>query len=517
MSLARRILGNTVAQVAGRFATAMLAVVVVKILTVYLGQAGYGKYATIYEFLAFFGAFADFGIFTIAVREMSKDKAKEAHIFANALVLRTLFATGALLLAAVAVWFIPQYQGTVIPLGVAIAALSTFFVIMSGTFSAALQMRLRMEVAALALILGKVVTVLAIVGITRVWFPDAPEESFFWLIWAGTVGGAITFAITALVTMRLFPVRIACDWQVVRHLLVEAAPFAVALALNTFYLRMDILLLSLFLPLSENGTCAQEFCGDTEVGLYAVAARIVEITLMIPIYFMNSVLPTLTRTVTEASQQVTRVLANAFAFLLAVGLPAGILMFTLAREIVLIISSPEFLSTAEAAGSDTAIRILGIMVPLAFLSMFFGFLLIAIGQQATLIWINLAAVSFNVVADIWAIPLYGFVGAAYASLASELVMLSLMALFAYRAYHWRPPAGNTLKTILAALVAGGLAVLLHARVEALGSILSLLITTAVFTAVYYVTLRRLGVLTPEILALLRKSPAKQEMGSVEDV
>jgi O-antigen/teichoic acid export membrane protein len=72
MSLARKILSNTASQVAGRFATAFLAVVVVKILTVYLGQSGYGQYATIYEFLAFFGAFADFGIFTIAVREMSR-------------------------------------------------------------------------------------------------------------------------------------------------------------------------------------------------------------------------------------------------------------------------------------------------------------------------------------------------------------------------------------------------------------------------------------------------------------
>ncbi len=517
MTLARRILGNTVAQVAGRFATAFLAVIVVKILTVYLGQSGYGKYATIYEFLAFFGAFADFGIFTIAVREMSKDKAKEAHIFGNALVLRTLFSTGALLFAAIAVWFIPQYKDTVIPLGVAIAALSTFFVIMSGTFSAALQMRLRMEVAALALIIGKVFTVLTIVFVAKYWFPDAPEESFFWLIWAGTVGGAITFAITAIVTMRIFLVHIALDWQQIKHLLVEAAPFAVALALNTFYLRMDILLLSLFLPITTDGVCQQQFCGDTEVGLYAVAARITEITLMVPIYFMNSVLPTLTRAVAEKSQQVMLVLNNAFAFLLAVGLPAGILMFLLSREIVRIISSPEFLSTTTSAGSDTAIRILGLMVPLAFISMFFGFLLIAIGKQATLIWINLAAVLFNLVADIWAIPHYGFVGAAYASLASEFVMLSLMALFAWHAYHWRPLFGEVGKTVFAAVFSGVAAFAVHQASAEFGSIVSLLVTTAVFTTMYYFLLRRLGVITPEILGLLKKSPVKQEIGSIDDV
>ncbi len=514
MSLARRILGNTFAQVVGRFATALLAVIVVKILTVYLGQSGYGKYATIYEFLAFFGAFADFGIFTIAVREMSKDKAKEAAIFGNALVLRTIFTTGALLLAAIAVWFIPQYQGTVIPVGVAIAALSTFFVIMSGTFSAALQMRLRMEVAAFALILGKVFTVLAIVAITKWWFPDMPEESFVWLIWAGTIGGALTFALTALMTMRIFPVRIAFDPKLIKRLLVEAAPFAVALALNTFYLRMDILLLSLFLPITTDGVCAQRFCGDTEVGSYAVAARMVEIVIMVPIYFMNSVLPTLTRSLTEKSQQAAHVLTNAFAFLLAVGLPAGILMITLSREIVRIVASEEFLSTATSAGSDTAIRILGLMIPIAFISMFFGFLLIAIGKQSTLIWINLGAVTFNLLADMWAIPHYGFVGAAYASLISEFVMISLMALFAYRTYAWHPPAKNVVRTLLSAAIAGAVAFGAHQAVAGLGSLLSLLVTTTVFTMCYYFALRRLGIITPEILRMLKKSPGRQEIQDV---
>ncbi len=514
MTLARKILGNTFAQVAGRFVTALLAVIVVKILTVYLGQAGYGKYATIYEFLAFFGAFADFGIFTIAVREMSKDKAKEAAIFGNALVLRTFFTTGALLLAALTVWFIPQYRDTVIPLGVAIAALSTFFVIMSGTFSAALQMRLRMEVAAFGLIIGKVFTVVAIVAITKLWFPSAPEESFFWLIWAGTIGGAITFGITALVTMRIFPVRIAFDWALVKQLLFEAAPFAVALALNTFYLRMDILLLSLFLPITTDGICAERFCGDTEVGSYAVAARMVEIVVMIPIYFMNSVLPTLTRTLAEKSHLLTKILNNAFAFLLAVGLPAGILMVMLSREVVRIIASEEFVSTATSAGSDTAIRILGLMIPLAFVSMFFGFLLIAIGKQSTLIWINLSTVTFNLLADTWAIPHYGFVGAAYASLMSEFVMISLMAAFAYRAYQWHPPLGNTTKTILAAGISGIIALGVHQLAENFGSIISLFATSFIFAGVYYFVLRRLGVITPEILQLLKKTPPNQEMSDV---
>lgn len=504
MSLARKILGNTFAQVAGRFATALLAVIVVKILTVYLGQAGYGRYATIYEFLAFFGAFADFGIFTIAVREMSRDKAKEAMIFGNALALRTLFTSGALLVAAGAAFLVPQYQGTVIPLGVAIAALSTFFVIMAGTFSAALQVRLRMEIAAVAMVTGKMLTVLLILWITRSWYPDASEDAFFWLIWAGTVGGAITFALTALWTWRLFPVRLRFDPAVVKMLLYESAPYAVALALNTFYIRIDILLLSLFLPQSADGVCAAKFCGDIEVGAMAVAARIMEIMLMVPIYFMNSVLPTLTTAITEKSERTARVLRHAFSFLLATGIPAGMLMFLLARQAAGFISAEEFLSVPGRAGADTAIQILGGMVMMAFCSMFFGFLLIALGKQRTLIWINLLAVSFNFVADLWAIPRYGFVGAAYASLISEAVMLSLMVLFAKKAYPLRLDLGAAAKIIACGLLAGITAYFVRNALIDFGTLITLFGAGITYALVFFAGLKQTGVLSAEILGMLRK-------------
>ncbi len=511
MGLARKILGNTVSQVAGRFLTAFLAVVVVKILTVYLGQSGYGQYATIYEFLAFFGAFADFGIFTIAVREMSRTKKNEEVIFANTLTLRTMFTATAMLAAAGVAFLIPQYQGTVIPLGVAIAALSTFFVILSGTLSAALQIRLRMEMAAIGLVIGKVLTVLAIVFLTQNLFPDSPQKSFYYLIWAGSLGAGVTFLITLFVTRRIFPVAFRFDIPVIRSLLIESAPFAIALALNTLYVRMDILLLSLLLPPSIDGKCLHEFCSDTEVGMYAVGARILEILLMVPIYFMNSVLPSLTRSIEEKSKNLLGLLQKSFLFLFAVGLPSGILLFLLARETAALISTASFLSAPGVPGSDTALQILSGMIPLAFCSIFFGFLLIASGKQKILIWINLLAVLFNIVIDFWAIPHYGFVGAAGATVLSEGVMLSLMILFTIRVVKFVPQRGYMMKIFFSAVIAGGVSWLIHSFVIGTASFLILLIVTTVFFALYFALLWKLQIITPALLHVLRKKTGASEM------
>lgn len=507
MSLARKILSNTASQVAGRFATAFLAVLVVKILTVYLGQSGYGQYATIYEFLAFFGAFADFGIFTIAVREMSRKGSDEQVIFGNTLTLRTLFTAGAMLIASGAAFLIPQYQETVIPLGVAIAALSTFFVILSGTLSAALQIRLRMEIAAFSLVIGKVFTVLLILFLTQQIYPDSPQESFYFLIWAGSLGAGITFLLTAFFTGKIFRIRFRFDPVQAKKIIVEAAPFAIALALHTFYIRMDILLLSLLLPVSDQGVCSSRFCSDTEVGVYAVGARILEILLMVPIYFMNSVLPSLTRAISGASEALSRLLQNAFSFLLAVGLPAGILLFILARETAGIISSEEFLSSAFGSGSDTALQILAILVPLAFCSMFFGFLMIAAGKQKTLIWINLMTVLFNLLLDFWAIPYYGFVGAATSSALSECLMLALMIFFSRKIIAFDFPWKRALCIFASSFVAGITVFLLHSYLV-MNSFLMLLMCVFVFSFVYMAFLWKTKVITPEIMALLKKGNAE---------
>ena len=88
MSLAKKILTNTIWQVIGRTVTAALGIISIKIITNYLPTDMYGQYATLYEFTGFFAIAADFGLYTIGVREMAK-KEKEVHeVLANILSIR---------------------------------------------------------------------------------------------------------------------------------------------------------------------------------------------------------------------------------------------------------------------------------------------------------------------------------------------------------------------------------------------------------------------------------------------
>ena len=86
MNTAQKVLGNTAIQAVGRLTTAAVSIIVLKLISTYLGKSGYGAYTTVYEFLAFFAIIADFGIFQIAVKEMSAHPDRRREIFGNVLL-----------------------------------------------------------------------------------------------------------------------------------------------------------------------------------------------------------------------------------------------------------------------------------------------------------------------------------------------------------------------------------------------------------------------------------------------
>lgn len=89
----KKIYTNTLAQIAGKIATALISIFMIKILTVYLDVSGYGLYSKIYNYLSIFAVIADMGIYTITVRELSKyqdNPEMTRKISGNVLSIRTI-------------------------------------------------------------------------------------------------------------------------------------------------------------------------------------------------------------------------------------------------------------------------------------------------------------------------------------------------------------------------------------------------------------------------------------------
>lgn len=415
MSQARKILSNTAWQVIGKVITAVLGIISVKCITNYLSRSIYGEYTTIYDYTAMFAIIADFGLFTIAVREMahSNEKSVIQKIVGNVLSMRTVLAIFALGLGAIVAAVMPAYQGSHIPFGILLVSVATVFTLIAGTMSSVLQFYLRMQWASLSLSISKVLTVGYILATILYWYPNDPIAGFPHLLTGWIIGGVFNVATTYWASSKLIPITFRFDFKFWKEVLVKALPYGTALVLGTIYFRMGTVMLSLF-KMKE------------QVGYYGVPMRFLEILQIIPHYFMNSALPILTislRTVGDKTQRIVKYSIDALA---AMALPILVGGFVLAWPITAAVSSPDFLTQRTATGfiwgSDMALKILLVAMTLTYLHVVMSYLLVAMGRQSELFWINGITVIVNVSMNLILAPRFGFIGAACTSIASELTM-----------------------------------------------------------------------------------------------
>ena len=443
MSIARKILSNTVWQIAGKFIVVTLGIAVLKIISNYLSVSGLGEYNTVYEFLAFFGIAADLGLFTIAVKEMSQDEKNIEKIIGNILSLRTILVISTMLLAIAAAFAIPKYADTRIPLGVAIASITVILSILNGTISSVLQTKLQMHWASITSIIGKAITLGFMIYVVFYGFPNDTETGFYYLLVAGIVGNLAMFLSTSYFVGRVTKVRYRFDIDLWKNVLIRSLPYGLALILSTIYFRIDTLLLG--------------FMRDQEeVGLYSFSMKILEHFTIIPLYFMNSILPLLSRKVKEGSDRAKTIICYAFDFLAAVSVPMVVGAYVLAWPIIFALGQPALLSDLDAGyyGSDIALQILIFALAFQFLNTLFGFVLLAVNQQNKLLYINGFVALFNLVTNILVIPHYGFRGAAFTTVVSEALILALTFFMARHYIKFRLNLGKFLKILISAAVMG---------------------------------------------------------------
>jgi O-antigen/teichoic acid export membrane protein len=263
MSTARKILWNTIAQIIGKAIIAVLGVVIIKLITNYLGTSGYGEYTVSFDYLALFTIISDLGLYTIGIREMAKDQEKIPKIMGNILTVRATFSIFVICMAGFIAYFIPQYQDSHIPLAIWLAGIAAFFNLMTSIISAVLQVNLKMEYNSLGSVIGKIVNLLYIIFVVFFYHPADKDLGFYQLVIAGIVGNASMFAVTWYYARKYSPLKFQFDKEFMKDVIIKALPYGVALILNTIYFRIGSFSLSIFRS-------------KAEVGVYGVPMRMLE-------------------------------------------------------------------------------------------------------------------------------------------------------------------------------------------------------------------------------------------------
>jgi len=411
MATQTKVLSNALSQFGGKAITTIASLVIVKILTGF-GKEFYGNYLTAYEFLAFFGILADAGLFAIAVREISKSTQEKAQkIFGNIFSMRLILIVFVTLLAGIVAQYVGQYDPEV-KMGIWITGLSMALTILAGTMSSVLQARMKIHWFTLGLVAGKVFLAIAIWYLTQL-SSEGSIENFYRFLWLGVASNIIFVSIVWWFARKEIKLQLRFEWETWKKILKESLPFGLALILQTLYLRLDVLLISILL-------------GKASVGTYGVATRLLEGFFILSVFFGHAILPKISSEESD-NKKSNQTFTWGAAMLLIVAGPILIAIPHFAQEIILLLSSPEFLSTTTSIGSDTILNALIITIFFGFFNQFFIFSLVAKGRQNYLLKVNAFALILNAILNLIFLPLYGMIAAAISTIICAVLVFVLLA------------------------------------------------------------------------------------------
>lgn len=408
------IASNTLYQLLGRVATAAVALIVTRLITSAIGLQGYGEYQIIVGFVSLFWILTDFGLNSIAVRQISAEPAKKQTIFSLLLTLRIILGILLTVFALIVLIFLPYALLVKIGIFIAVGTILTNSIL--GATHAVFQSQLTYNRQLLGQTIGALVLLFTVfLAIYLNWGILGLAVSFL-------VGYSVMAVAQILLTHSFVKFSLNFDLSQLKELFLLSLPVGIALWFSLGVAKIDSFLLS-FLPLP--------FQTNAEaVGIYQLAYKVFDLILVAPIFFMNVMYPILSRLFGKDREAFLQRFWQTLGLLFLGSLGVLGTLLVLSPFIISLIAQGEAFSP-----SITVLRILSFFVPLFFLTAPLMWVLVIINKQRTLAAIYGLGFALNLTLNLIFIPRYSFWAATWITGATELLILTLLA--ASVGYYWK--------------------------------------------------------------------------------
>lgn len=390
--IAKKITYNIIFNGVAKVISIALALFAIGMLTRYLGTEGFGKYATMLAFFAFFSAIGDFGLYSIATREISRENADESWILSRVFTLRMFISTCIFLCTTLFVWFLPYEKD--VQISILIASVAFIFASGYGLLNGLFQKHIAMDKVAISELSGKVIQVAIIIYVIKA------QLSFFYVALALLITMLWSFVILFFWSRVYTRITFRVDIPYWNTFLKESAPMGISAIVTFLYFKCDTILLSLM----QN---------QHDVGIYGAAYKIIETLIFFPAMVVGLVFPLFSRYITttpDLFNKITNIIIKIFTIIL---IPLIIITVLLAPEIIAIVGGSAF---ADAA---PVLQVLIFALGFIFFGQLFTNILIAGSHQKKLMYILVAAAIINIMANLIFIPRFSYMGAAYISVVTE--------------------------------------------------------------------------------------------------
>lgn len=423
-----KIISNTGWILLGNIFNKVSSIVLLYILSRYLGADGFGKFSFVFFYLMLFNCIAEMGLTPILIKYLHTNTHKSSEVQGKGMILGLVFTALAIIMAWSGTYifnYAPdiRYLIFIASIGLIISFRDvTFRWIIEAPFRANLKMAYPVLLGILSEILGLILILFAI-------YKDSSIEVIVAVYVLSNLPGFVLLLISSIRAINpSFHSESINSYRIIR----EAFPIGLSNIMTVLYLVAGSLILF-------------HFRGVNEVGYYALAFRLITSLRIIPEAMMHSLFPLLAKAHLEEPQRAVSIFKTAVRYGAFIAFPLAAGTVIVAPSIVVLMSGDSFKPAA------TALAILIWATFLAFFNIILRFTFNAISLQKYSLWISVSMIATSVLLSFLLIPKYGFVGASYALVLTEGIGL-VLGLFATHHFDFALPFKMIGKYLMASLV-----------------------------------------------------------------
>jgi O-antigen/teichoic acid export membrane protein len=414
-------------QIVVRIGNLALGVVVTAIVVRTLGRAGYGQWSTLFIVIGLIGYFANFGMEGVALREAAKTPEHE-HEWIGTVIMLRLIVLGPVMLISLAALLLLQQSHEMLIAGLILIVAMPFGGV--GALALLFQLRLDNRVPMIVLTLRSILWGVAVAIIS--WRGGGMVPLAIAMAGTNSVGSVVQ-ALAALRLDARFP---RPTRKHLRQLVRIGMPIGIAGVLVFSYARIDQVIV-------------YAIAGSKQAGLYGAVYNVLDQAHFVPISVMTTLAPVLAASWPADRARLLRT-ARLTGELLAIASFGGLAFAIVASGPVV-----RLVFGAEFGPAASVLPVLGgafILICFGYLN---GNLLLVLGLQRRLLRISLLALVVNLVGNLILVPLFGFTGAAWMTLATEAVVFVSAFHLILRALELPVPnLGRMGRTAIAAVLLG---------------------------------------------------------------
>ncbi|MBI1936237.1 flippase [Candidatus Woesearchaeota archaeon] len=396
MATARRISSNMAALSFAELVSKLLQFAIMVYAARQLDKESFGvfSFALAFSFIAVI--FADLGINTYLIREIARDKKRAAKYYGSAFLVKTGLAIATFFLIFAVLWLLgyPQQSRIVAYLVWLFAILSSFTDLSYSVFRSFERMGYDSFIKILRMV---ILTALTFYVLSNGYGVVAFSLSFV------VTEIAIFLVSLSLVFSRFIKPVFGFSFSSAKSLLKSSIPFGLAIVFGSVYFYISSVMLS-------------KIKGNVEVASFGAAYNLVLALLFVPAIYTTAVYPVMSRYFGKDDVSLKFIFIKSWKYLYMIGLPISFGIFLLADSIISILYGTKYASSA------LALKIVAWFVFIKFVNYLLGITLYSINAQNGRMSAQGVTAVFNVILNFALIPYYGFVGAAIATLATEIFL-----------------------------------------------------------------------------------------------